>query len=893
MPLLPIKRTPELLQAAYTVSRFLLQERDLANMLQGICDRLVVDGLNQSALLVLLDQDSGGVITADSGSGERFKPIMVRLREGQLPDCGTQVLQAEEGKTFLCTGCQCGACFAADGLDTSLVLCAAIRCSPGFYGFLALQLPPTVEPTSLERQIIADLAESITLALRQLFAEEAAKQRELELRRIEERYELALHASQAGLWDWNIKTGEMYTSPDQWELLDYRVNNGGDPAAGRRFIHLDDRDKVLAVLNEHLTGKTDEYRIEYRVREDDGEWTWFLDRGRVVERDENNMPVRMTGTHQNISLQKKQDQAVAVVQQQLHAAVDYERNFLQTVIDSAGDPVMVIDLDFNLLLINQSAARLVQNNGDIASMSGQKCYRLFCGSDAPCQDLRFPCPVAEVKTHRRSLKLIHNPYHGNGVNNVFELEVSPLKDSQGELYGIIEVARDITDRLRIEKELRDSQSNLYRLAHHDTLTGLPNRLLFRDRLNQAINKAERNRTGVAILFLDLDRFKVINDTLGHDIGDALLIEVAVRLQRQCRQSDTVARLGGDEFIFILEDVGSREDASVVAAKIMAALTVPVFIRGNELNITTSIGIALFPDDSREIEEVLKFADMALYAAKAVGRSNFQFYRQGIPQTGKQPQFDEQQFRLAIAEGQLFLDYLPQYALSGGNLVGVKSFLHWNHPQMGLMQPEAFIPAAHECGMLAEVSAWLMGEVCRLLRSWQQQGGRWLPVTVNVAFRQVLGPDFLTMIKQVTSQYEIPVAMLVLELREKDINDATVQGLNSIEQLGNFGVDLAVDDFGADRCSLARLQNLPLRRLTMNRELLSNVPMDQKAATLAAAIIGLGHSLGLLVLADGVEQDAHLTFLRLHGCDQVQGSLLSPHLSGDEVLSLLLPPEMAD
>lgn len=893
MPLLPLKRTPELLQAAYTVSRFLLQERDLANMLQGICDRLVVDGLNQAALLVLLDQDSGGVITADAGRGERFKPIMARLREGQLPDCGTRILQAEEGETILCTGCQCGACFNAPGLDAALVLCAAIRCSPGFYGFLALQLPPTVKPTALERQIIADLAESVTLALRQLFSEESAKQREQELRRIEERYELALHASQAGLWDWNIKTGEMYTSPGQWELLDYRANSGSDPADGRRFIHLDDRDKVLAVLNEHLTGNTDEYRIEYRVREDDGEWTWFLDRGRVVERDENSMPVRMTGTHQNISLQKKQDQAVAVVQQQLHAAVDYERNFLQTVIDSAGDPVMVIDLDFNLLLINQAAARLVQNNGGIASMSGQKCYRLFCGADAPCQDLRFPCPVAEVQTHRRSLKLIHNPYHGNGVNNVFELEVSPLRDSQGELYGIIEVARDITDRLRIEKELRDSQSNLYRLAHHDTLTGLPNRLLFRDRLSQAINKAGRSRTGVAILFLDLDRFKVINDTLGHDIGDALLIEVAVRLQRQCRQSDTVARLGGDEFIFILEDVGSREDASVVAAKIMAALTVPVFIRGNELNITSSIGIALFPDDSREIEQVLKFADMALYAAKAIGRSTFQFYRQGIAQIGQQPQFDDQTFRLAIATGQLFLDYLPQYALSSGTLVGVESLLHWHHPQMGLLQPDAFIPAAHECGMLAEVSAWLMGEVCRLLRSWQQQGGRWLPVTVEVAFRQLMEPDFLAMVEQVTAQYEIPAAMLVLELRERDVNDATAQGLHRIEQLGSFGLGLAVDDFGADRCSLARLQNLPLRRLTMNRELLSKVPTDPKAATLAAAIVGLGHSLGLLVLADGVEQDAQLDFLRLHGCDQVQGSLLSQHLAGTEVLSLLLALEKAD
>ena len=886
MPLTPTKRTSDLLMASCAVCQFLLRERDLASLLQGICDRLSGEGLNQSALLVLLDQDSGGVITAETGFGERFAPIMAQLREGNLPDCGTRALQAGEGETVLCAESDCGV--RAKGQEASLGLCAAIRCSPSFFGFLALQLPPDVEPTSFERQIIADLAESVTLALRQLFADEAAKQREQESRRIEERFELALHASQAGLWDWNIRTGEMYTSPGQWEMLDYRDNVSGEPAAGRRFIHPDDRERVLAVLNEHLTGKTEEYRIEYRVREEDGAWNWFLDRGRVVERDENNMPVRMTGTHQNISLQKKQDQARAVVQQQLHAAVDHERNFLQTVIDSAGDPVMVIDLEFNLLLINQSAARLVRNSKNVTSMEGQKCYRLFCGADVPCHDLRFPCPVAEVRAHKRQAKLIHNPYHGNEVNNTFELEVSPLKDSQGALYGIIEVARDITDRLRIEKELRDSQSNLYRLAHHDALTGLPNRLLFRDRFNQAINKAGRRRSSVAILFLDLDRFKVINDTLGHDIGDGLLIEVAARLQRQCRQSDTVARLGGDEFVFILEDIGSREHASVVAAKIMAALTVPVFVKGNALHITTSIGIALFPDDSSEIEEVLKCADIALYAAKESGRSTFQFFREDFPQVSQRPQLGDQQFRRAIEAGQLAVDYLPQYQLSTGDLVGFESLWHWHHPEMGLLQPETFIAAADECGMLAAVDEWLLREVCSTLQSWRGQGGHWLPVTINVASRQLLEPNFLSLIEQMLAQYEIPPAMLILELRERALADVTAQGWESLGQIGRMGLGLAVDDFGAGRGALVRLQQLPLHRITLNRDLFARVITEQRAATLAAALISFGHALGLTVLADGVEQEAQLDFLHRHGCDQAQGSLLSPPLSRERALPLLRP-----
>jgi len=221
--------------------------------------------------------------------------------------------------------------------------------------------------------------------------------------------------------------------------------------------------------------------------------------------------------------------------------------------------------------------------------------------------------------------LVHKFYHGNGINNTFELEVSPLRNKEGAIYGIIEVARDISDRLRIEKELRESRSRLYRLAHHDSLTSLPNRLLFEDRLDQAILKAGRTGTKVAILFLDLDRFKVVNDTLGHDVGDELLKEVAARLQKQCRQSDTVARIGGDEFVFILDNIQHRKNAEVVAGKVMDTMARPVRINSHELQVSASIGIALYPDDSAEIDGVIKCADTALYQAKGEGRNNYKMY----------------------------------------------------------------------------------------------------------------------------------------------------------------------------------------------------------------------------------------------------------------------------
>ncbi len=588
-------------------------------MLQG--------GLHEKAFLVLLDEGAGGVITAEAGFGERFSPIMEQLRQASLPECGRKALKRVDNRAIHCEHCNCGSCLKPDRDDLQAVS-VAIRCSPTLFGFLVLHLPDGILVDMKELQLVTDLAESVSLALRQLFAAEEAKHRETELRQIEERYELALYASQAGLWDWNIKTGEMHTSPDHIEFLDYKGASANQGALNR-VIHPDDKDRVLAILNEHLAGKTEEYRIEYRVKDRSGEWAWFLDRGRVVERNDKNMPVRMTGTHQNISIQKKKDEALAAIQQQLHETVDHERAFLQTVIDGAGDPVLAIDFEYNILLINQAAAQLFGKEQEPSAMLGQKCYQLFCGTDKPCVDSRFTCPVQEVQKKRRQSKLVHNPYHGNNINNTFELDVSPLLNSEGELFGIIEVSRDITDRLRIEKELRDSQSRLYRLAHHDTLTGLPNRLLFRDRFERVIAKARRNRNMVAILFLDLDRFKTINDTLGHDVGDELLVEVAARLRKQCRKSDTVARLGGDEFVFILDDITNRQDVSTVAAKVMDVLIPPVVAGGHEIAVSTSIGIAIFPGDSDDIDGVVKCADIALYKAKDVGRSNFQFYSTAV------------------------------------------------------------------------------------------------------------------------------------------------------------------------------------------------------------------------------------------------------------------------
>ncbi len=887
-----MKRQSTLLRVAFQTCQFLLKERDLPALLQGFCDHLGKDGLYRAVLIVLCDQASGGMITAETGLGDRTAQIMAPLRQGRLPACGTRVLSADDDAAQVCESCDCGFCAPGNGKPADRTLCASLRCNPSLAGFLLLRLPRGIRLLPAERQKVTELAEALTEALRQLFATEVARQREHELVLAEERYELALQATRAGLWDWNIRTGEMYTSPNQVEHLDYRAGEGGLGALGR-VIHPEDKDRVLQVLNEHLQGRTDEYRIEYRVRDKDGEWVWYLDRGRVVERDEHSMPVRMTGTHQDITLQKKQEQAISAVQRQLHDSVDRERSFLQTVIDSAGDPVLVIDLNFNLLLINRAAAWLFRGAVDTAAMEGRKCYQLFCNAYRPCRDSRFPCPVEEVRASQGPVKLIHNPYHGNGVNNTFELEVSPLRDAHGELYGVIEVARDITDRLRIEEELRANQSHLYRLAHHDSLTGLPNRLLFRDRLNQAAMKAMRKRTNVAVLFLDLDRFKQINDALGHDVGDALLIEVAARLANQCRQYDTVARLGGDEFVFVLEDIVRAEDATAIAGKILESFTAPIVAAGQDLQISTSIGLALFPQDAADIDGVIKCADLALYAAKGRGRNTVQLYHRDIGQGEKRPRLHVEDYREALEQGQFRLAYQPQHEAGSGRLVGLETLLRWQHPRLGLLLPEAFIAEATEWGMLGAIGDWIIDQVCDAVDDWREHHVPVPPLTVHIASRQLLEADFLPRMQRMVAAHDIDPALLVFALRERAIVGAAGPLWENILEIGRLGFAVAVNDVGSGCGCLPRLAELPLHRLTLARSLVAALPHDAHAARLTMGLIGLGRSLGAIILAPEVEREEQRCFLRDHGCELIQGPLLSPILPLEECTVLLAAPQKGD
>lgn len=881
-----VKRQKQLLQTVLQVSRFLLVENDFTTMLQGICDRMTdTQSPYQECWLVLIDTEHGGVITAESGLGEKFDPIMDDLRRGILPHCGELVLESGSAAAIVCNDCTTTACTHRAGGDDFPVLASFIACRENLSGFFVVQQTDDSKVDKETLQILGDLGTSIGQALKNLLQMEEAVQRERELKRIEERFELALYATQAGLWDWNIKTGEMFTSPDNKGHLDYREGEESGIGGWQGLIHPEDKKRVMQVLSDHLSGKTEEYRIEYRVKDEEGAWRWFLDRGRVVERDGQHMPVRMTGTHQDISRQKEKDMELATAAERLHAAVEKERSFLQTVIDSAGDPFMVIDMDFHVLLMNEAAANIMAVSKKLTG--SEKCYRLFCDSDIPCTDDRFPCPVEDVRRRGKRTNLVHNPLHGNKVNNTFELEVSPLHDQNGQLLGIIEVARDITDRLRIENELRNSQSRLYQLAHHDALTGLPNRLLFKDRLERAIAKAQRNKSKVAILFLDLDRFKNINDTLGHDVGDDLLVEVAKRLQKQCRKSDTVARLGGDEFVFILEDIQQSSDIAVVAKKILDAMKRRVIAGEHELFVSTSIGIGIFPDDSNDTEGVIKCADTALYRAKEDGRSNYKFYKTDMDTAAYQQLLLETELRKAISEEQFYLEYQPQFDLKTKQLTGFEALIRWNHPEHGLVPPNDFIPLAEENGLIVSIGSWVIEQVCRQMAAWQEAGLALVPIAVNVSARQFRDKKFVAHTSNVVQQSGIEPKLLEIELTESTVMDKVEETIVELERITRFGIRLAVDDFGTGYSSLAYLQRFPLNRLKIDQSFVREIANDRSIHMIIQAIITMAHSLGLTVLAEGVEENEQLHFLEENNCDQVQGYLLGHPLSGENAVDLLV------
>jgi diguanylate cyclase (GGDEF)-like protein len=444
---------------------------------------------------------------------------------------------------------------------------------------------------------------------------------------------------------------------------------------------------------------------------------------------------------------------------------------------------------------------------------------------------------------------------------------------------------------RMFEQLQKSEERLSSLAYHDTLTGLPNRLLFHDRLALAVAQSPRHGKGLAVLFMDVDRFKVINDSLGHSVGDRLIREVAARLRACVREGDTVARLGGDEFTVLLPDVGQAVDAAKVAGKVLDVIRVPFDIDGREIFVTSSMGISLYPDDGRDAETLVKNADAAMYRAKEQGRDRYLLYTPALNATALERLALESSLRKALPNDELLLHYQPIVDVATRRVHGVEALLRWNHPELGLVPPADFIPLAEVTGLILAMGPWVLRTACAQARAWQELHPG-LRVAVNLSARQFQEPGLVGHVTDALADTGLDPRLLQLEITESSAMQNAQAAIQTLRELKALGVGLSIDDFGTGYSSLSYLRRFPIDTLKIDQSFIRDIGADPDDAAIASAIIALARTLKLSVVAEGVETAEQLAFVARHGCDQTQGYLFSRPLSAQRCADLLAAPVKA-
>jgi diguanylate cyclase (GGDEF)-like protein/PAS domain S-box-containing protein len=548
---------------------------------------------------------------------------------------------------------------------------------------------------------------------------------------------------------------------------------------------------------------------------------------------------------------------------------------LEAAVDSAKDVVMIAEADPTI------AGRVVRVNRAFREMTGYEPYEIVGRSPKMLQGPDTdPETVAYLRErlHRQQpaqVELLN--YRKDGTPFWVELNIQPIFNEQKQLTYWISVQRDVTER-------RKAAEKIAWQAKHDALTGLPNRTYYQEHLAQAVAEADEKGGMVGVLFFDLDRFKQVNDTLGHIAGDQLLKEVAQRLENQLQGRDVIARVGGDEFTILLPHLQNQQQAGVVAQSLLDVLDAPFHIEGQEFYITASIGISVAPHDGKDIATLLKNADIAMYRAKEQGRDSFRVYNETMQKRVLDPFAIETQLRRAIERGeleeQLYLLYQPQVNLNTGKVFGVEALIRWENPQLGRVSPMQFIPVAEESGLIKPIGDWAMREACRQAARWRRQG-RLLRMSVNLSARQFSDKELLSNLRDILRETGLPADLLDIELTESTL----AQGMEAVETLNrlkSIGVFLSVDDFGTGYSSLSYLKNLPLDVLKIDKAFIHEMTEDFKSEALVRSLITLARTVGLEVIAEGVETEAQKAALMELGCHAIQGYLFSPPTTAPEI-----------
>ncbi len=544
----------------------------------------------------------------------------------------------------------------------------------------------------------------------------------------------------------------------------------------------------------------------------------------------------------------------------------------------------ITDYTYSVIVVNGGAAASRHGPG-CASVTGYTTeeydadpflwYRMVHDADRAAV-LQMALQVVEG---RSPPPLEHRIIHRDGSIRWIRNTTVPQFDRQGSVIAYDGLVSDINDRKQAEQKLRHA-------SYYDSLTDLPNRELLRDRLQQALVRARRHGRMLAVMVLDLDRFKSINETLGHTMGDLLLRAVSERLASCVRADDTVARPGGDEFIILFADLAGEQDASLVARKIQEALIKSFSLGGREYFVTTSIGISLYPAHGADEDTLIRNADVAMYRAKAAGRNNFQFYVQAMHADVQKKLFLEHNLRKALDQEEFTLHYQPLVDLVSGRTTGAEALVRWQHPELGLLSPMEFIPMAEETGLIIPLGEWILQKACTQAQQWRNSGFSPLRMSVNISMRQFTQNAVTDTVKKAIDRSKLDPGLLDLELTESMVMSNAESAIASLQELKSIGVHLSLDDFGTGYSSLSRLKDLPLSTLKLDQSFVNAVTRDKSNAAISRAIISLSHNLDLRVTAEGVETTDQLEFLRGLGCDEVQGYLFSRPLPAADVTAFM-------
>lgn len=568
---------------------------------------------------------------------------------------------------------------------------------------------------------------------------------------------------------------------------------------------------------------------------------------------------------------EEQSERFRLAEQALWASETY----LNAILRFSPALISVKDLDGNVVLASEHFKQMA--NIDETGFVGKNVFDVY-----PKDVAQSICDIdTAAKTRQQTFEVELDLMHKDGSLHTYLMVKFPLRGKDNRVFGVCTIGTDISERKLAENALREQQSRLNYMAFHDALTGLPNRSLFYDRIYHGLARAKRGDSKVALMLLDIDRFKNINDSLGHDAGDLMLKAIATRLTEGVRDMDTVARLGGDEFVVVLEGVHDLEDVTFVANKLLVTLARPMEISGHEIISTVSIGVSIFPDDGEDTDELLKNADIAMYKAKEAGKNNCQFYTKGMNATAVNYLLLENDLRRALELDQFTLQYQPQIDLKTGELMGVEALVRWRHPERGLVSPAHFIPLAEETGLIVPIGEWVLREACRQQKIWIDSGKRVGKIAVNLSPRQFRQKNFPGKVEAILRETKLPPSYLELEITESCAMEHAGETINQLNQLNQMGMYLAIDDFGTGYSSLAYLQRFPIQKLKIDRSFVNDLHDDMNDAAITKTIIGLAHSMQLCVVAEGVETEHQAEWLRQRGCDQAQGFLFAKPMSAKQ------------